>query len=452
MLITPAPGSRTRPSSPNHGRNITRSSRRPLAPTTSSPGPGRRGAIRGDSNRGRHTAHPVSEPERIDLLAELDALLDLGRRAPGSDAERRTALHLRDRLAALGRDAELEPLDAYPNWPLAYALLAAAAVAASVLAVYVPAVGAAVAFAAALLTFLDAGLLIPSLRRPLGRRASQNVVSKGTPEKAGALVLVAHTDAGRGGIVKNDRVARRWAALGRVGGLQLLFWAQLGVLACALIRLTGLEGRALSVIQFVPPLVLLAALALLIDIALSPTRGGENDNASGCVVVLRLAQRFADAQALAYFNLHVLFTGAQHAGVAGMRAFRKRHALPHRHTVFLNVDRVGSGQVRYTRREGALFTQRSHPQLTALCEQIVEGELDAAPMVSRAASDASAAEDYATVTITCRDRLDYASGRVDESALERAEAFCAELIERIDAELGPSLAAPVEATALSESQ
>ena len=390
----------------------------------------------------------MTEPERIDLLGELDALLELGRRAPGSDAERRSALHLRDRLAALGRGVEVEALDVYPHWPLAYALLAAATVAASVLAVYVAPAGAALALAAALLTFLDAALLIPTLRRPLGRRASQNVISKGPDERAGALVLVAHCDAGRGGIVQSSQLAGR-----RVGGLQLVFWAQLAVLACALVRLAGIEGTAVTIVQFVPTLVLIAAVALLVDVALSPTRGGENDNASGCVLALRLAERFGKPDALRYFNLHVLFTGAQHAGTAGMRAFLKRHVLPRDHTVFLNVDRVGSGAVRYTEREGALFTQRSHPQLTALCEQIVEDDLDAAPLTSRAASDASAAgtNGYAAVTITCRERGDYASGRVAEESLERAEAFCAELIERIDAELGPSLAAPVEATALSES-
>jgi hypothetical protein len=39
---------------------------------------------------------------------------------------------------------------------------------------------------------------------------------------------------------------------------------------------------------------------------------------------------------------------------------------------------------------------------------------------------------------------------VDEEALARAEGFCAELIRRLDAEIGPDLAAPVEETALSE--
>jgi hypothetical protein len=216
------------------------------------------------------------------------------------------------------------------------------------------------------------------------------------------------------------------------------------------VRLAGIDGSAITIVQFVPTLILLAALALLLDIALSPTRGGENDNASGCVVVLALAERLGDA--LEHFNVHVLFTGAQHAGAAGMRSFCKRHELPHHHTVFLNVDTVGSGGVRYTRREGALFTTRSHPQLVALCEQIVEDDLEAEPLTIHSGTDASAAEGYATITIACRDRLDYASGRVEEAALKRAEAFCVELIERVDAELGPSLAASDEATALSESR
>ena len=52
--------------------------------------------------------------------------------------------------------------------------------------------------------------------------------------------------------------------------------------------------------------------------------------------------------------------------------------------------------------------------------------------------------------MTCRDSGNYASGRVTEESLAKAEAFCAELIERVDAELGPSLGGPVDQTALSE--
>ena len=62
-----------------------------------------------------------------------------------------------------------------------------------------------------------------------------------------------------------------------------------------------------------------------------------------------------------------------------MRAFLKRHRdqLAQDRTVFLNVDRVGSGSVRYTRREGALLTLRCHAQLVALGDQIAEDDDDA---------------------------------------------------------------------------
>jgi hypothetical protein len=385
-------------------------------------------------------------------MAELDAIVDLGRRGPGSDAERRTAQHLQQRLEALGRTAEIEQLALYPAWPLAYALLAAAAVGASVLAVYVPVAGVALALVAALLTFLDAGLLIPTVRRLLGRRASQNVVSWGDTDTPGAIFLVAHYDAGPAGLAHSDRAARLRAAVSRllrrpIGPLRLVFWAELGVLACALARLAGLDGTALTAVQFVPTIALIVAIALLTDIALAGTRAGENDNASGAVLVLRLVERLGAG--LEHFGVHVVFTGAGKANAAGIGAFMDRHDLPHDSTVFLNVDQVGSGVISFTRREGALVTLQTHPQLLSLSEGIDD---DALPIVNRTASDGAAAtgRGFAAITVTCRDRLDYASGRVDEAALERAEAFLVGLIERLDAEVGPSIAAPVEATALSE--
>ena len=390
------------------------------------------------------------DPQRLDLLDELDAVLDLGRRAPGSDAERRTANHLRDRLRALGRDADVESFAIYPAWPLAYVLLASAAVGASVLSVYVPVAGAALALAAALVTFLDAGVLVPVARRLFGRRASQNVVSFDTSGRPGAVVLDAHLDAGRAGLVHGDSTARRRAALGRalrrpVGGLSLVFWAELAVLACTLLRLANIDSTALTVVQFVPTLALIVAIALLTDVALAGTKAGENDNASGAVTLLGLA---ADPPELDHFDVHVLFTGAQKAGAAGMRDFLRRHDLPRDSTVVVNVDQVGSGEVRYTRREGALVTQRSHPQLVGIAAE----DESVAAIVNRTASDghAATASGYAAITVTCRDGFDYASGRVDEHALASAERFCAELLERLDAEVGPSIAAPVDATALSE--
>lgn len=401
----------------------------------------------------------------MDLRADIEALVDVGRRAPGSDAERRAAAYLKRRLEGLGRDVEVESVDAWPAWPLAYAILAALAVVGSVLSVSLAPLGAALALTAALLTFLDAGVLLPTVRRWLGRRASQNVVSWGNFDKPGRLVLVAHYDAGRGGIALGQKVEERRAAFGKlvrrpIGPLEPLFWAELAVLVCCILRLAGLSGFLLTVVQFLPTVLLIVAVALLLDIALSPTTGGENDNATGAALALRLAERFGGGR-LEHFDVHVLLTGGQKAIAAGSRAFLKRHKrdLGGGRTVILNLDAVGSGTVRYTSREGPLVAIKSHPQLVQLCQAIAEDDEDenafgARPIVNRSPSDGYAARSAGlpAITIGCRGRLDYVPERLDAEAIERAESFCAELIRRLDAEVGPDLAAQAEETVLTEAE
>ena len=394
-----------------------------------------------------------------DVLDEIEALTELGPRAPGSDAERRAATHLAERLKGQQREVEIEAIEAWPAWPQALAVLAAASVVASVLSVSIPVAGAALALAAAFLTFLEAGLLVPAVRRLFGRRASQNVVSWGDRDKAGALVLVAHYDAGRRGLALGQGARSRLAALGSlvrrpIGTLEPLFWAQLAVLACCLLRLAGLSGVLLTVFQFVPTVALLVAVALLIDAAISPTASGHNDNASGASLAVQLAERYGAK--LEHFDVHVLLTGSQKALGAGMRGFLKRHKRdpgPER-TVFLNLDEVGSGTVRYTTREGSLVASKSHLQLVKLCEEIAEDEEGPRALVNRSASDGylARAAGLPAITISCRGRTGAAAPRVDSDAVARAEAFCAELIERLDAELGPDLAGPVDETVLSEAE
>jgi Peptidase family M28 len=404
---------------------------------------------------------------KLDYETDIDALTGVGRRAPGSDAERRAAAHLKARIEGIGREAELESIEVWPGWPLAYAVLAGCAVIGSVLSVSLPALGAALALIAALLTFLDAGLLLPTLRRLFGRRASQNVVSWGRGDRPGSLLLVAHYDAGHSGIVLGQQAEARRAAFGKlvrrpIGPLEPLFWAELAVLVCCLLRLAGLNALVLTVLQFIPTVLLIVAVALLLDIALSPTTGGENDNATGTLLALSLAERFGGGDGrLDHFDLHVLLTGGQKAVAAGSRAFLKRHKrdLEPERTVVLNLDAVGSGTVRYTSREGPLVAIRSHPQLVRLCQAISEDDEDenafgARPITNRSPSDGYAARSAGlpAITISCRGRLDYVPARVDGEAIERADGFCTELIRRLDAEVGPDLAAQAEETMLSEAE
>jgi hypothetical protein len=400
----------------------------------------------------------VIPPEEIEAIAAHES------RAPGSDAERRVARHLEGRLRSMGREVTVEPFQTRPRWPLAHLLHAIAALAGTLVAVSAPLAGAIVLAAVGLLTLDDLSGGLQLTRRLTGWRASQNVVSREDGGRPGTLVLVAHYDAGRTGAVFNDRALRRRARLGRllrrpISPFEPFFLAIVTALACALLRLAGVETDAVAAVQFAAAVVLIVSVALLADIGLSETSPGANDNASGAATVLRLADRYDGA--LEHFDLWVLFSGAGEAFAHGARAFLRRHRdeLTRGRTVFLCVDEVGAGTVAYTRREGLLLARSHNPALVDLCDQIAEEDADdddrygARSVVGRALRDAVRARGrgYAAVTVSCLNELGYAPehhqptdlpDRIDPEALDRAFGFCSELMELIDDEIGPRLAGP----------
>jgi hypothetical protein len=399
----------------------------------------------------------------VDARAEIEALVGFQGRLPGTDAERRAARHLERRLSGLGRGVEVEPIDVWPAWHLTHAIHAALAIVGSLLSVSSPRLGGALVLVAVVLTFGDASGMFLIARRLTGRRASQNVISREDGGKPGTLILVAHYDAARTGVVFGRGLQERLAALGRrvrrpIGPFEPFLWSMLLLLACCAVRVSGVEGLALNVVQFVPTVILLLSIPAFVDVALPGAAPGANDNASGAATVLRLAERYGGE--LERFDLWVLLTGSEEAFALGMRAFLKRHRkeLARGRTVILNVDEVGAGTVRYTRREGLVLAARSHVQLVALCDQIAEddeGYFGARGLVSRTVSDGAAARaaGFSAITVGCRNALDYVPhhhqstdtpDRVEDEALERAFGFCSELVERLDAQIGPALAVPDE--------
>ena len=343
----------------------------------------------------------------MDAFTEAEALVDeVGPRPPGSDAERRAGRHLANRLADLGRESSAEAFPVWPGWASGYAINAVVAIVGSVASVSSATLGTGLVLLATILTFLDLSGIAPTTRRLAGRRASQNIVSWGDRDKEGALLLAAHCDTGPT----------------RTRPLRPMFLALLVLLACCVLRAAGMEGTALTVVQFLPTVVLIVYVALLLDIALSPAAYGENDNASGVAVVLRLAGRLEGE--LEYFGVHVVFTGSQKAMAQGMRAFLKAHRkeLPS-DTILLNVDAVGGGEIRLTQKEGPLLAVRSHPQLT--------GAADVETIVSRDSSDGYAASSagLAAVTVTGT------ANRLEEETLASAEEICVEIAQAIDEDL-----------------
>ena len=375
-------------------------------------------------------------PLRMEAKREAAALEAFGGRAAGSDAERRAAVHLRDRLRAMGREADTEAIEVRPRFGLAHTLHALVAIVGSVVAVASPLAGAAVVLAAGVLTLLDLTGTLALTRRLSGRRASQNVFSPEDGGRPGTLLLVAHYDAGRKApaFVLAQRALRSpWLVmLGAIGVL---------VVCCGL-RALEIEGTVLTTVQFVPTVLLILLVPALADLELSDVDEGSADNAAGVATVLALADEIGGS--LEAFDVWVLLTGAQKPMAAGMRAWLRRHRseLDRERVAVINVDGVGSGPVRFTRREGPLVARRSHSQLLRICGEIAEddgegGTYEAGSTVVRERTDASAARPrkLPAITVSCQ------GSEVSPEGLQRMRAFCRDLIERLDAEVAPTLRA-----------
>jgi hypothetical protein len=245
-----------------------------------------------------------------------NALSRFQSRVAGSEAERRAALDLRDRMRAAARVAEIEPFRFHQRWALALAIAAGLAVVGSVLSVSSAEIGTALVAVAALSSVLETTGTAQLLARLTGTRASQNVSAppRGAA-KPGLLVLAAAYDAPRAAAFAGvaERVRRPWLLLGA---------ALLGVLACCVARLLGAEGDALTAVQLVPTLLLLAAVPLLVDVELSPVGGGTAE-AAGVATAIALADRL-DGE-LEQLDVWLVLAGAGGALGAGMRAWRRRH-------------------------------------------------------------------------------------------------------------------------------
>src|SRR4029453_15758704 len=132
------------------------------------------------------------------------------------------------------------------------------------------------------------------------RRPSQNVTSPGPhPEAPARIVLTAHYDAARSGLLfwrwsrPPGRLRRTIARL--AGPIDIAFWAVAALLPFAVARLfIGEESTLFTAAQFVPTVILIGAVMLFVDIALSEVGPGASDNASGVAATLELARRLSD--------------------------------------------------------------------------------------------------------------------------------------------------------------
>jgi hypothetical protein len=287
-----------------------------------------------------------------------------GRRG-GSDAERRAALWLSDRLRSQGRAATIETFWCRPNWALAHAWHAVLGLGASVLIVSDPWFGGGLALVTVVSIAFDAATGRSLGRRLTPERASQNVVAPdpaATPGRA-RVIVTANYDAGRAGLV--DRAGprmlaatlRRVAAGGRLtpGWLGWLTIALLWLVVLAIARNAGSSGTVIDIVQLLPSIGLLVATVALVELGLSPPSPAAGDNAAGVAAALAAIAALdarADGSSAA---VDLVLQGATDRDPAGPRRYLGRNTAARERPIVLGIAASGSGSPRWWRSDGPLW-------------------------------------------------------------------------------------------------
>ena len=284
----------------------------------------------------------------------------IGPRPSTGEGERRAAVYVSEQLEKFGYLVKQEPFRSPDSFSQVY------------IPVYVLAIMGFVADALGSLAFAllltgvafvcfvgenTTALKLVSAVIPKAR--SQNVVGRLAPRELPRrrLVLVAHLDSTRSGLMWHPRLVRSF---------RVTFLIQAACLAVlpVLVILEVATGKRFFFPLALPFAVVVAyALFLLIHRELFYRHvAGANDNASGVGVMLTMAEAMS-LDAPAETEVLVVATGCEEAGMVGMQSFLRRHKEELARSWIINIDNVGAGQVTYTTREGMLLPHRTGREL-----------------------------------------------------------------------------------------
>jgi len=291
------------------------------------------------------------------LHEDIAALAALVRDSAG-DGERESARWIAGRLRELEvEDVAIEPYRGPRTY--AWAHLAHA------LAGLVAAVRGSRALALATLASyeLEVSGRLPWVRRLLPSGQGDNVVAllpaAGRPRRT--LVLVAHHDAARTGLMWDPRLVNAGAGLRNRRHVSPPAAAPVALAALGVASGTRIGRRVGGAVHAL-------AAALLLDVARSPTVPGANDNASGVAGVLELVRRLV-ARPLDGVEVVVVLTGGEESGMGGMAAFLDEHPLDPRTAFVLGLDTIGSGRPIVAVGEGTMLTHRYRETDVAFVER-----------------------------------------------------------------------------------
>lgn len=215
----------------------------------------------------------------------------------------------------------------------------------------------------------------------------------------------------------------------------------------AILRLSGHHGSVVAAAQLAPTIVLVLALALLVELGSSGYAPAASDNASGTAVALALAGAL-DVAPPGRIAVDVVLQGAGDGQGIGLREHLRnnRRTLKADRTIVLGVAACGAGAPRWWLSDGALVPLRYLDRLGGLCAKLAveQPQLGAAPHRGRGSGPALAARAARrpAISIGCLDERGLAprshqagdtADAIDRGAPGASVQFGLMLVDAIDA-------------------
>jgi hypothetical protein len=396
-------------------------------------------------------------------------LTEFARRGAGTDAERRAALWLRKETESRRREATIETFWCRPNWALAHGWHLLLGIAGSLVMVSDPTLGGAFVLVALISILADWLTGRSPGRRLTPEHASQNVVSRPLPADLPAaesdagerlrLIVTANYDAGRADLIHRSWLRRATGLPRRVAGdgrftpgwLGWLAIAHVWLLVVALLRggSSGTTSPTVGILQLIPTVVLVLALALLLESAAADIGPSAADNAAGTGIALALI-RALDAAPPRRVAVELVLQGAGDGQMIGLaRHLRGRgKQLVRSNTIVLGIGPCGPGLPHWWTGDGNLVPLRYHPRLRELAGQLADPEtgLEARAHRGRGTAPAMPARlrGIPAINIGSLDVQGLAAGshtaqdtaeKLDPRALDELLQFALMLVDAIDSDL-----------------
>ncbi len=301
---------------------------------------------------------------------------EVGPRGSTSAAEAQAAAYVNACMRRAGLDVEVQTFRAVPSAGLPMGLIYLA-VALTPLVYHFSRPAALGLALVGLAAFLLESLSFPVVSALMPWGQSQNVIGTrpASRESCQHLIILAHLDSPRPGLLSHTRLSRGYRLAFLVAGAAAVAMPALAGLGWWL----GLAGLWYAQCALAGYVVLMLLLALQGQLLARPLAGA-NDNASGLAVLLRLAE---ELQELQQTDLWLVATGSREAGLHGTRRLLRHYPFPRAGTYVVNVDSIGRGELSLVVREGLLWSRRAAPVLLEMARRAESDDItvDADPRV-----------------------------------------------------------------------